>query len=645
MKARRGMAVALVLLTWAGATYAQSVSWVPGTTAPKDWSIDPAKPSPADIISFTGPTPIYSNTCVGEYTLGGTPQIAIDAKARVVLLWFKGPVSPVCTTDYNPVTGLKGDFGPLEAGDWTFTCLSREVGFTIHFTVQEKFAYHVDADAPGPVYDGRTWATAMPTLQEALAAVASGDQIVVAEGTYKPDPGGMTFASNRGASFLLKEGVTIRGGFAGYGQPSPDERDPVKHMTILSGDLLGNDRGNQNLSDNSLHVVVGPPDGAAATLDGFTIAGGNADGAYPHHYGGGLYNPDGKVQVVNCTFQGNTGVCGAAVMNFGPSATLVNCQLVGNHALMQGGALYNYEGTTTLVNCRVVGNTADYADATGGAAIYNLNGALNVLDSTIADNRAAAGRAIASFIWTPFSAVKVRVVNSILYNGGDEVASNSRGLVSVTYSDVQGGWSDVGNIGTDPQFVQPGVRNPDGSWTDGDYRLKTTSPALDAGDSSALPVDSLDLDADGDVAEVLPLDLDNSVRIKDTKVDMGAYEQAKKSSTPAVTSNLVIPVGDGFLVLAPDPTAPSGSNTYIGSVDVDVELNFRAQLTATIQATSAAGGKWSAWLVPDTVGPGKDTFVLWVKGENLDLGALPGGSKDVEVAQVEFYVARILGSS
>ena len=58
---------------------------------------------------------------------------------------------------YSPVAGLKGDFGPLPAGDWTFTCPSRDLNFEIHFTVQEKFAYHVDADAPGSVHDGRSW--------------------------------------------------------------------------------------------------------------------------------------------------------------------------------------------------------------------------------------------------------------------------------------------------------------------------------------------------------------------------------------------------------------------------------------------------------------------------------------------------------
>ena len=551
---------------------------------------------------------------MGEKDLGGAPQLLIDTKAKVITLWFKGPVPQICTMIYSPVAGLKGDFGPLPAGDWTFTCPSRDVSFQIHFTIQEKYAYHVDADAPGSVHDGKTWATAMLTLQDALAAAGSGDQILMAAGTYKPDQGGTAVAASREASFLLKEGLTIRGGFAGYGQANPEERDLARHETILSGDLKSDDRGTANLSDNSFHVVIGPADGLPATLDGVTVTGGNADGPYPHHYGGGLYNPDGKLQAVNCTFRGNTGVSGAAVMNFGPSILLVNCQLVGNRALLQGGGLYNYEGTATLTNCRIVGNAADYADTTGGAAIYNLNGSVTVLDSTVADNRAPIGRAIASFTWTTVSAVQVKVVNSILFNGGDEVWSNLRGLIDVTYSDVQGGWSGAGNISTDPQFTLPGSWSTAGDWVDGDYRLKAASPAIDAGSSTALPADSLDLDTDANTTEPLPFDLDNTARIKDTKVDLGAYEQlAKKPTTPVTpTANLTVSVGDGFLTLTPDPSAPSSSNTYIGSVDVDIDLNFKGKLSVTVTAQSAAGGRWSASVVPETIGPGNATVTLSV---------------------------------
>ncbi len=640
-------ACGLLLMGWSAA-FANSVSWIHGSLPLEEWSIDPAHPTPTDVVQFSGPTRVYSNQCVGERGLGGTPQLLVDTKAKVITLWFKGPVPQVCTMIYDPVAGLKGDFGSLPAGDWTFTCPSRDLNFEIHVTVQEKFAYHVDADAPGPVHDGRNWATAMLTLQDALAAAGSGDEILMAEGVYKPDQGGGATAGSREATFMLKPGLTIRGGFPGYGLPRPDARNPAAYVTILSGDLQGNDQwGNLNLNENSYHVVTGPADGLPAVLDGVTITGGNADGAYSNHYGGGLYNPDGKVQAVNCTFRANTGVWGGALMNFGPSVVLVNCQLTGNRALMLGGGLYNYEGAATLTNCRVAGNTAEYAETTGGAAIYNLNGSLTVLDCTIADNRSPSGKAIASFLWTTAPGVKVKVANSILFNGGNELWSNVREAVEVTYSDVQGGWAGTGNISTDPQFTRLGTRNLEGEWIDGDYRLKTGSPALDAGSNAALPADSFDLDADGNVAEPLAYDLDNEARVEGTRVDMGAYEQPAKKPTPTPTPtptpavDLTVKVGDDYITLHPDPSASSASNTFIASVDVDIELNFQGKLRVTATSTSPAGGKWTASVVPDTIGPGPATVTLTVKGENLNLAALPAGSPSVQVAEAEFFVTPI----
>ena len=157
---------------------------------------------------------------------------------------------------------------------------------------------------------------------------------------------------------------------------------------------------------------------------------------------------------------------------------------------------------------------------------------------------------------------------------------------------------------------------------DGDYRLKAASPAIDAGSSTALPADGLDLDADGNTTEPLPFDLDNEARIESTRVDMGAYEQLAKKPTVTPTANLTVSVGDGFLTLTPDPNAPSSSNTYIGSVEVSIDLNFQGRLGVTVTSQSAAGGRWSGWVIPDTIGPGEAIVTLWVKGREPE----PGGA-------------------
>ncbi len=99
--------------------------------------------------------------------------------------------------------------------------------------------------------------------------------------------------------------------------------------------------------------------------------------------------------------------------------------------------------------------------------------------------------------------------------------------LTVRYSNVQGGWPGAGNIDSDPQFVDPG---------NGDYRLQPGSPCIDAGHNWAVPPDASDVDGDGDVQELTPLDLDGNPRFNadptdfdsgcgvPVVVDMGAYE-------------------------------------------------------------------------------------------------------------------------
>ncbi len=89
---------------------------------------------------------------------------------------------------------------------------------------------HVDADAGG-ASNGFSWADAHTDLQPALVAASSGDEIWVAEGTYKPTNG-----TDRMISFTLVAGVAVYGGFAGT-ETVRGERDPAANVTTLSGDI------------------------------------------------------------------------------------------------------------------------------------------------------------------------------------------------------------------------------------------------------------------------------------------------------------------------------------------------------------------------------------------------------------------------
>src|SRR5690349_12949052 len=180
---------------------------------------------------------------------------------------------------------------------------------------------HVDVALTTGANDGTSWADAfqgVTGLQSALSGAMGGDQVWVAQGTYKPTAG-----ASRTSTFMLLNAVEIYGGFAGT-ETALDQRDWVAHPTILSGDL-NDDDGAGLYTDNSFHVLtVGL---GAYILDGFTVRGGNADGPSASHQdrGGGFISesPAGQWTVPlvrNCIFRDNRaaslgGACYVYLMN------------------------------------------------------------------------------------------------------------------------------------------------------------------------------------------------------------------------------------------------------------------------------------------------------------------------------------------
>lgn len=109
--------------------------WIRGVTGPAQWSITPADPTTADVIRFSGPTPVASNACWAMVALG-QPTLRVDTASHDIELSFRAlPPGIVCTAEYDPVCGLEGEFGPLEEGDWLFFSFSPRLSFSISFHV------------------------------------------------------------------------------------------------------------------------------------------------------------------------------------------------------------------------------------------------------------------------------------------------------------------------------------------------------------------------------------------------------------------------------------------------------------------------------------------------------------------------------
>ncbi len=304
------------------------------------------------------------------------------------------------------------------------------------------------------------------------------DRIHVADGTYRPDQGSGQTPGDRAATFLLANGVTWKGGFPGCGAIDANESDPRLHKSILSGDLAGDDAlPSGSTSENGYHVISAFFVDAAE-IHGFMITGGHADGSDPHNRGGGLYNSGAWPQIDTCVFQNNVGTFGGAINSEGGNLTLRNTVFLGNAAGFSGGAIRGWQSGHAIDNCLFVGNSAE----AGGVAWFGAStGAIR--RCTLTENSAPSGNALAFDSCCPQQPSFVEVIDSILWNGRDEIANDDFSAISVTYSIVAGGLPGLGNVDEDPMFV-PGPA--------GCYYLSQLaagepqdSPAVDAGSTLA----------------------------------------------------------------------------------------------------------------------------------------------------------------
>jgi hypothetical protein len=443
---------------------------------------------------------------------------------------------------------------------------SVDLAFCIYGSKQIPVCY-VDINAPG-ANNGTSWTDAYHYLQDALAD-PNAHLIWVAEGTYYPDtnsaePNG---SGDRIKSFVLKNGVAIYGGFAGFGAPDPNARDVKLYETILSGDLAGNDvyvADPCNLptdpcrAENSYHVVCGGNTNRTAILDGFTITAGNANfGAWPNDNGGGMFNDNGANCILNnCTFVENSSGGGGGIFNGSSNLLIKNCAFYRNAGTNGGGGIENYVSSPTIANCIFISNKG--ADATSnGGGVYNIKDCnLMMINCMFSSNSAEWGGGVANIHASNPTITNCTFTGNVAVGGGcgaiddynncnpvitncifwgstaPQICDIAGSAATVNYSDVQGGWggAGVGNIDSDPRFVDANGQDGIIGTLDDNLRLSSNSPCIDIGSDTHVPPDVADIDGDSKTTEKTSLDLDNRPRFADgdcdgnTIVDMGAYE-------------------------------------------------------------------------------------------------------------------------
>lgn len=403
------------------------------------------------------------------------------------------------------------------------------------------------------------------TIQAGIDAAVDGDTVLVANGTYKGtgnknlDFGGKAIivtsengaesctidCENDGRGFYFHSGesessvvsgFTITNGFTEYGGGIRCENSssPTIEKNIIEGNSASIHGGgifclqssptiqNNEISGNSASSCGGGiscdsnPSGPFQTIQNNKINGNSAT------YGGGIYwgdNPSPFQTMQNNEISGNSALhSGGGIFCSHSSPTIRNNMISGNSTNFNGGGLYCEDASPTIQNNVISGNSSDENE--GG--IYCRDSSPQIINNTISGNSAEYGGGITSV----FSLSNPTVLNTILWsNSPNEIRLSDSAKITITYSDIQGGWPGEGNINSDPQFGNP--------YSGYAYDLKPGSPCINKGTSSGAP----------------STDIVGRSRPSGSGVDMGAYEQNDDGTLAVELSSFTASItNDGVII-------------------------------------------------------------------------------------------------
>jgi len=358
------------------------------------------------------------------------------------------------------------------------------------------------------------------SIQEAINNSASGDTIIVSEGTYKEN-----LVLNNKNIVLCSKYIE-----------SHDNED-IKN-TVLDG------------NHNSSVITIEENIDSTTCIIGFTILNGNGKEAYFEengvvwdtvYYGGGIYVGDSCFPVLkDLIIKDNIADFGGGIGIKGGTAVVENTIITNNHSTTKGGGIYYsarfkgfdiissvisnntsnrgggvdymsggfWDKRLYIKDTEISGNIATYNGPHGyesGGALRGGNAQVILENVTLINNKGLTDFCLANYMF--------QISNSIIWNNKISLFSQHGDSIPtlIKYSDVENGkdnfiitgyntleWGD-GNINVYPDFVDTSSAN---------FHLLNTSPCIDAGNPDSSYNDS-----------------DNSLN------DMGAYEYPKTVSS------------------------------------------------------------------------------------------------------------------
>lgn len=259
--------------------------------------------------------------------------------------------------------------------------------------------------------------------------------------------------------------------------------------------------------------------------------------------GGAITNRQGAPCVMtNCSFVSNSSELGGALLQSQQNILITNCLFSLNTALTLGGAADFYSCTSSIINTTIVQNSCTGPTGDGGGLLYD-DGASGVIINSILWNNTSVGNP------TP--------------NREEIFKYNNNGVLTVSKSIVKD-YNPVNSVNiawgsgistADPLFINPA--DPDGAdniirTPDDGLALQTASPAINAGDNTAIPAG-------------ITTDITGSPRISSAIVDLGAYERSLRctpASFRACPSNMSVNTLPGQCTAAVTYTALVAGNPF-----------------------------------------------------------------------------------
>jgi hypothetical protein len=243
-------------------------------------------------------------------------------------------------------------------------------------------------------------------------------------------------------------------------------------------------------ADTASCVLIIQHQDSTAVLQGFTLTGGKGT-AWLDEHGAGRYCEGGGIlialssptirynliidnEATNMTGLASAGGGGIRAGDGNPK--ILNNVITRNKGRYGAGIVLNWTGA--LVKNNIVSDNSGGQDYGGGALWMNHDGPAAKI---IENNTFARNKTVAVYVWQGSSIIR----NSIIWMDSSVSAVQigvRTGGPTVTYSNVQGGWTGIGNIFNNPQFA------------DTSFHLDDNSPCVDAGDTSAIfndPEDTL----------------------------------------------------------------------------------------------------------------------------------------------------------